>query len=517
MGRHIYIHKNAGAAAKPTVTLDSITLVTKNGCNYQANVTSDGGSTITARGVGFYTTPDCSGNYTDVTSAAGLGIYSGAISQLNQATTYYARAWAENAIGRSVSNIISFTTTSAVVVPTVAIISTTKTNTDAPEINCELQSLGGGTVTVSGVCYSSTNTSPTTADSKTTDGPLTVSAFVSILTGLTPNTRYYVRAYATNQAGTAYSTNFNFLTPDWTLLLSFQTNSGTRFMPSINATSGTYKWDLGNGTEVNGTAVDYTYPNTTTKTVKLYGQGTCQISQVYLYSCAILGALNVSNSAFGTTTIWYMQNNPGLTSIQLPSSISASVSCFYAYDCNLTGTLNLSAISNIANIDIGLNGNTGLTGVTFATTITGTINGFSAERSAIAGTFDFSKFTSISSSFSFSMNYSASLTGVTFASTSGSAQSILLHGAAIDYANLVAFANLGGGTGCELDLIDNAMTTAQVNRILSEVNSVVASAGTTRRLMLSGTNAAPDSSSGGYNGTSAKASLISKGFIVYTN
>ncbi|MEI7980824.1 MAG: hypothetical protein WCI71_04175, partial [Bacteroidota bacterium] len=59
-------------------------------------------------------------------------------------------------------------------------------------------------------CWSTTPT-PTTAGSHTTDGSGT-GTFVSNLTGLTPNTPYYVRAYATNSVGTAYGNELNFTT-----------------------------------------------------------------------------------------------------------------------------------------------------------------------------------------------------------------------------------------------------------------------------------------------------------------
>lgn len=61
---------------------------------------------------------------------------------------------------------------------------------------------GGFSVTARGVCWS-TSQNPTTSDSKTTDGTGTGS-FTSSITGLTHNTTYYVRAYATNEKGTAY-------------------------------------------------------------------------------------------------------------------------------------------------------------------------------------------------------------------------------------------------------------------------------------------------------------------------
>jgi uncharacterized protein (TIGR02145 family) len=61
---------------------------------------------------------------------------------------------------------------------------------------------GGSAVTARGVCWS-TSSSPTTANDTTMNGTGT-GAFTSSLTGLTSNTPYYVRAYATNSVGTGY-------------------------------------------------------------------------------------------------------------------------------------------------------------------------------------------------------------------------------------------------------------------------------------------------------------------------
>jgi len=58
----------------------------------------------------------------------------------------------------------------------------------------------------------SSNTNPTIAlTTKTLDGSGT-GTFTSSLTGLTPNTTYYVRAYATNSVGTAYGNEVSFTT-----------------------------------------------------------------------------------------------------------------------------------------------------------------------------------------------------------------------------------------------------------------------------------------------------------------
>lgn len=69
---------------------------------------------------------------------------------------------------------------------------------------------GNADVTARGVCYG-TATKPTITDSKTSDGT-GIGSFTSSLTGLTPNTMYYVRAYATNSEGTGYGSEVTFTT-----------------------------------------------------------------------------------------------------------------------------------------------------------------------------------------------------------------------------------------------------------------------------------------------------------------
>jgi uncharacterized protein (TIGR02145 family) len=69
---------------------------------------------------------------------------------------------------------------------------------------------GGATVTERGVCWS-TATDPTINGFHSTDGSGT-GTFLSNLTGLVANTLYYVRAYATNDAGTAYGNPLTFHT-----------------------------------------------------------------------------------------------------------------------------------------------------------------------------------------------------------------------------------------------------------------------------------------------------------------
>ena len=71
---------------------------------------------------------------------------------------------------------------------------------------------GGGAITASGICWSKTNNTPTTADSKVS-GTTALGSFVSVINGLEENTTYYARAYATNSAGTGYGNVVTFKTP----------------------------------------------------------------------------------------------------------------------------------------------------------------------------------------------------------------------------------------------------------------------------------------------------------------
>lgn len=75
--------------------------------------------------------------------------------------------------------------------------------------NGTIEDLGLGSVTQHGHCWA-TSIDPTTADSKTSNGAGSLGAFTSSITGLTPSVGYYVRAYATNSAGTSYGANVYF-------------------------------------------------------------------------------------------------------------------------------------------------------------------------------------------------------------------------------------------------------------------------------------------------------------------
>ncbi len=74
-----------------------------------------------------------------------------------------------------------------------------------------ITSNGGADVLTSGVCWSTT-IDPTISDNKTTTTSAVSGTFTSTITGLKASTTYFVRAYATNSAGTGYGNVVQFTT-----------------------------------------------------------------------------------------------------------------------------------------------------------------------------------------------------------------------------------------------------------------------------------------------------------------
>lgn len=127
--------------------------------------------------------------------------------------TYTYRVYSYNAIGNSTnySNEFTISIPTPIALPTVTTSTITSIMPTTANSGGNITSDGGASVTARGVVWS-TSQNPTVAlSTKTTDGTGT-GAFTSNITGLSPNTQYYIRAYATNSAGTAYGNEISFTT-----------------------------------------------------------------------------------------------------------------------------------------------------------------------------------------------------------------------------------------------------------------------------------------------------------------
>ena len=184
----------------PVLTTTTASAVTSSSATSGGNITSDGGTSVTARGVCWSTSQNPTTANSKTSNGTGTGSFTSSITGLSPGTTYYVRAYATNSAGTGYGDQVSFTT--AAVLPTVTTTSFTNVTATSLTTGGNVTNDGGGAITARGVCYG-TSPNPTIAGTKTTNGTGS-GAFTSALSGLTAGVTYYVRAYATNSAGTAY-------------------------------------------------------------------------------------------------------------------------------------------------------------------------------------------------------------------------------------------------------------------------------------------------------------------------
>ena len=234
-----------------TWPVDSTIHPTWASCGYSVATYNDGIS-ITARGLCWSTShnPTIADAHT---TGSGTGSFNANITGLTPNTTYYVRAYATPSQGVTMyGEEVSFTTP-AFRNPTVTTSSVT--NIGSVRATCGgtiVDSYNDGiNVTARGVCWS-TSSSPTVSNSHTTNGTGTGS-FTSNITGLTPNTTYYVRAYATTSNGTVYGSQKSFR-PECKINVSISGNTtiyageSSTLTASVTGTDGcTYAWSAGAG------------------------------------------------------------------------------------------------------------------------------------------------------------------------------------------------------------------------------------------------------------------------------
>jgi hypothetical protein len=194
----------------PTVSTSSITSITTNSATGGGNVTATGGATVTARGICYSTSQNPTTANATVASGSGTGTFTANMTGLAAGTTYYVRAYATNSAGTAYGTQVSFTTTASATLPTVTTSSISSITSSSATGGGNVTAAGSSSVTARGICYS-TSQNPTIANSRVVSGSGT-GAFSASMTGLAANTTYYVRAYATNTAGTAYGSQVSFTT-----------------------------------------------------------------------------------------------------------------------------------------------------------------------------------------------------------------------------------------------------------------------------------------------------------------
>ena len=197
-------------AQAPTVTTQAETAIGETTATGNGTITDLGSPNPTQHGVCWSTTvnPTIADSRKEEGSVSATGAFTSNMTALSPDTTYYVRAYATNTAGTSYGNQVSFT--SRAQAPTVTTQAETLIGETTATGNGTITDLGAPPPTEHGVCWNTTGT-PTIADNNTAQGPVSATgAFTSSMTGLSPNTAYYVRAYATDTAGTIYGNEISF-------------------------------------------------------------------------------------------------------------------------------------------------------------------------------------------------------------------------------------------------------------------------------------------------------------------
>lgn len=282
----------------PLVTTNIVTDIATTTATCGGNVVYEGSSAVTARGVCWGTSANPTVEDSHTEDGSGQGSFVSTLTDLTSGTTYHVRAYAINSTDTAYGEEVSFT---AIRVPTVTTTSISSIASTTATSGGNVTADGGANVTARGVCWS-TSHNPTTSNSKTTNGT-GIGSFTSSLTGLTAGTTYYVRAYATNSAGTAYGNEVSFTTtiPDGSSCGTCRDYDGNNYSTVQIGNQCWMKSNLRTKHYADGTAIQaYVQGNPSTPYTTPY---------YYSFKYAVSGsALNASTYGYGYNGTAVMKN-----------------------------------------------------------------------------------------------------------------------------------------------------------------------------------------------------------------
>ena len=227
MWTEIFDFTTSAQQDKPTVETVGVDNITMTTATVEGNVTNDGGSAVTERGICYsiYENPTLSDSVRR--AGTGIGRYTCEMTNLTNATTYYIRAFATNSEGTSYGEVLTMRTVEHPMLATVTTDEVSDITINTAVCGGNVLNDGFAEVTERGICYS-THQEPTVFDYKVVGGE-GLGLFQCRMSGLEMLTTYYVRAYAKNSEGYAYGNEVSFVTADETYLPEVITHEVTDF------------------------------------------------------------------------------------------------------------------------------------------------------------------------------------------------------------------------------------------------------------------------------------------------
>ncbi|MDD2550415.1 MAG: FISUMP domain-containing protein, partial [Bacteroidales bacterium] len=202
------------AAVVPALLTMNVTNITQTTASSGGAITDSGGADITGKGVVWSATanPTLGSNDGHTENGTGTTEFTSELAGLTAGTTYYVRAYATNSAGTGYGEQKEFTTSPAAVVPALLTMNVTNITQTTASSGGAITDSGGADITAKGVVWSATANPTLGSNDGHTENGTGTTEFTSELAGLTAGTTYYVRAYATNSAGTGYGEQKEFTT-----------------------------------------------------------------------------------------------------------------------------------------------------------------------------------------------------------------------------------------------------------------------------------------------------------------
>ncbi|MDH4020927.1 MAG: hypothetical protein OEU84_15135, partial [Xanthomonadales bacterium] len=238
---------NAPAVA-PTVDTPTIGSITTTTAVLGGTVSANGGAPVTDRGIVWNTASPAESGGTVVSEGTGLGLFTTLVSSLPPGTEIFFKAYATNSVDTAYSGELSFTT--LVDLPTLTVEPASSITSTSAFLGGTVTSDGGDPAGISerGTVW---GTSPSPTGNALAEGGTSIGApFSHERTGLPTGVTVYFRAYATNSAGTAYSSDSSFI-PSEPPLLSAPTATDITYFSAV--LGGTIDSDGGNPVLSRGT------------------------------------------------------------------------------------------------------------------------------------------------------------------------------------------------------------------------------------------------------------------------
>ncbi len=322
----------------PTIITSAATDISNTTTVSGGNIVSDGGAQITARGIVWSTTtnPQADANKIVTHDGSGVGPFPSTLTGLLELTTYYVQAYAVNAYGTAYGNVVSFTTPAAVApVLNSSDIQMSSIGDISAVGDVVILNNGGAPVLERGIMWSQDNVTFTKVPS-TTVNVSDIGKYSSTISGLLSGITYYVKGYATNKAGTNYSSITSFVTTSYVVLV-------TTPPTGVNRTSAGSGGEITNSGSATISIRGVCWSTTKNPTVDLPTKTAQSVTG------AGTGAFSSYLSGLTPNTVYYLRayavnshgisygNLDSLATIDYPTVVTIPVSSFVSLSANAGG------------------------------------------------------------------------------------------------------------------------------------------------------------------------------------